>query len=301
MSIPIAEQHSLPSRLADRLERINRRAIYLFVAVSLSLPIIADVQMKPAPMATARALYEAVNALNPEDGKIVLIAADWGPGTMAENRPQTALAIEHLMRKRQPFALISIYTLAVPFLEEVPNTIKRRLEVEMPGQTWEYGRDWVNLGYRPGGIIMIQRLAKAENLHEALKTDANETPIAQIPMMRSVKTAKDISMLMQFTGLVGVFNYWLQFFPGPTFVHGCTSITIPEAFIYYSSKQIVGFFEGLAGAAYYETILDEAYPGRSGESLALATNTGLAFAQLVVLGFIVLGNAGVLLRKVMRS
>jgi hypothetical protein len=279
------------------LETIDRRIIYLFVALSLSVPIISGIIMKPAPMSTARAFYETVDKLDPAEGKLVLIASDWGPGTMAENRPQTEVAIEHLLRKRQPFALITIYTLAVPFLEAVPHGIVKRLEEEMPGEKWEYGKDWVNLGYRPGGILMIQGLAKSEDLHHTLKTDANETPLNDIPVMKNIHTLKDISMFMEFTGLVGAFNAWLQFLQGPVFVHGCTSITIPEAFIYFSSGQIVGFFEGLAGAAFYETLLYESFPNRSKDSLALKTNTGLSFAQLVVLAFIFLGNLGVILRK----
>ncbi len=283
------------------LETLDRRIIYLFVVVALSIPIIYRVEMKPAPMGTADDFYEAVESLDPNSGKIVLIAADWGPGTMAENRPQTEVAIEHLLRRRQPFALITIYTLGAPFLEEVPKGIVKRLEKEMPDEKWEYGKDWVNFGYRPGGILMIQGLAKAEDLHDVLRADATETPLADIPMMEGVHTIEDISMFMEFTGLVGAFNAWVQFFRGPIFLHGCTSITIPEAFIYYSSKQIIGLLEGLAGAAWYETKLYEDYSERDKESLALSTNTGLSFAQLVVLAFILLGNVGVLMRALSKT
>ncbi len=298
MSAPLPKQKR---SWFEILETLDRRIIYLFVAVSLSLPIISRIIMKPAPMGTADDFYEAVEQLDPSSGKIVLIAADWGPGTMAENRPQTEVAIEHLLRRRQPFALITIYTLGAPFLESVPRGIVERLEKEMPGETWEYGKDWVNFGYRPGGILMIQGLAKAEDLHDVLRADANETALADIPVMQGVHTIKDISMFMEFTGLVGAFNAWVQFFRGPVFLHGCTSITIPEAFIYYSSKQISGFLEGLAGAAWYETKLYEAYGKRSKESLALSTNTGLSFAQLVVLAFIFIGNVGVLMRALSKK
>lgn len=282
------------------LEQIDRRIIYLFVAFCLAVPILMNVVLKPAPMATAEAFYAAVEKLENNNGKIVLVSSDWGPGTMAENRPQTYLAIEHLMRKRIPFALISVYTLAVPFLREIPRDVASRLEKEMPGEKWTYGKDWINLGYRPGGIIMIQGLAKAADLHEVLKIDANSTPIEDLPLMEKVKTIDDIMMLMEFTGLVGVFNSWLQYFQGPPFVYGCTSITIPEAFIYYSSKQIIGFFEGIAGAAWYEVLLTEHYPTRSAETVAIRVNTGLSYAHLVVIGFILLGNVGLLIRRIKR-
>jgi hypothetical protein len=276
------------------LEKTDRRIIYLLVALSLAIPLVMNVDLRPAPMATADAFFAAVDRLEPAPGKIVLISADWGPGTLAENRPQTALAIEHLMRKRIPFALISMYALASPFLEELPREVAQRLEREMPEEKWSYGKDWVNLGYRPGGIIMIQGLANAADIKDFLKTDANNIPLQDLPAIAEVKTIGDIPMLMEFTGLLGVFNSWVQYFRGPPFVYGCTSVTIPEAFIYFASKQIVGFFEGIAGAAWYEVLLSERYPKRGKYNVALRVNTGLSFAHLVVLAFIVLGNIGLL-------
>lgn len=284
------------------LERIDRRVLYAFVALSLALPLVLDWSLPPAPMKSADSFFAAVDKLQPAPGKIVLIASDWGPGTKAENEGQTVVAIEHLMRKRIPFALITTYALATPFLEKVPQEVADRLHKET-GQTWTYGEDWVNLGYRFGGYQMIQGLAKTNNIPELLKTDARGTPLEYIPCMKGVKSIHDVLMLMQFTGLVGVFNDWVQFFQvegyRPPFVHGCTSITIPEAYIYLASGQIVGLHEGVAGAAWYERLLDGQYPER-GAGTALRMNTSLAVAHVVIIVFIILGNIGYAL-KVSRS
>lgn len=282
------------------LEQVDRRIIYLIVAVSLALPIILNISLKPARMQTATEFYEAVDALETDSGKIALVAFDWGPGTMAENMPQTELAIEHLMRKRIPFAAITSYTLAKPFLQAVPRAVAKRL-AEETGETWVYGKDWVNLGYKPGWSLMIQALAKSENWHEYLKEDANATPIAAIPMMKNVTSIKDVAMLLEFTGLVGAFNAWLGYFQTtdhtPTLLHGCTSITIPEAYIFYESNQIVGFFEGVAGAAWYEMMLAEKYTSRPKHNVAIGINSGLSFAQLGIIFFIFLGNVGLLVNR----
>lgn len=285
----------------ERLERIDRRVIYLFVALSLSIPLLTNVTLAPAPMRTADSFFTALDAIEQKPANLVLISMDWGPGTSAENKPQTMVTLEHLMRKRIPVAIISVYTLATPFLETVPREVAARLEQEFPGEKWEYGKDWVNWGFRPGGILMIQGLAKSDNLLGYLKTDANGVPLENYPIMQGIQTIKNIPYFIEFTGLVGVFSYWVQFLQGPTFLHGCTSVTIPEAFIYYSSKQVAGFFEGLAGAAYYETLLMKKYETRSSDSVALRTNTGLSFAQLIVLFFILLGNVGLIVRRVQQQ
>jgi hypothetical protein len=277
------------------LDRIDRRVIFLFVALSLSIPVFLEINLKPAKMAATLSFFQSVEKLEPEPGKFVLISADWGPSTMAENKPQTMVAIEHLMRKRIPFALISVTPIAAPFLEELPKLVKEELEKEFEGQNWKYGRDWVNFGFKPGGMLMVQNLGKTKDLIEHLKTDARATPLSDIPMMRGVASIEDVQMLMEFTGSVGIFNVWLQFFSGPPYVHGCTSISIPEAFNYYSTGQIVGLFEGVAGAAYYESLLSEKYSSRKKGGLASSINSGLSFAQLGVFGFIFLGNLGLFL------
>jgi hypothetical protein len=261
--------------------------------------MVSEFSMKPAEMNTANHFFDNVEKLQPASNKIVLIAADWGPNTKAENEPQTLVAIEHLMRKRIAFALISNLPFSVPFLEELPQRVASQLERENPGQRWVYGKDWVNLGYRPGSYIMIQGLAKASNLLEVIKTDASGTPIEDIPLMKNIRTIRDISMLMEFTGSVGIFNYWLQFFQAdgytPPYVHGCTSVTIPEAYIYFISGQIVGLYEGVAGAAWYDELLSRKYQGRK-PGPALQRMTALSFAHLIIIALIILGNIGTAVR-----
>ena len=285
----------LLSWLFQKLDRIDSRVIYFFVALAIGTPLVTHYSLPPNRMPAAQAYYDQIEKLTEQKGKIVLISADWGPGGIAENRPQTELAIEHLLRRRIPFAMISTYPLATPFLESLPQQSAHKLERELPSEKWEYGVDWVNLGYRPNGFLMIQGLAKATDLHTVLEVDANGTPVADIPLMKNIHTIRDISMLIEVTGLVGVFNNWIQFFQTqdyrPPFLHGCTSITIPEAYNFFAAGQIVGLHEGIAGAASYELYLNEAFPNRvSGD--AIRNNTSIAIAQILIVVLVVLGNFG---------
>jgi len=276
------------------LPELDSRWIYLIVLVALAAPLFFQLRLPPARMKAAEDVYAQIEKISPAAGKLVVIAADWGPGTSAENRPQTELIVEHLMRKHVPFALISLYQLAPPMLKELPVSVAERLAKELPGETWEYGKDWVNLGYQVNGVLSLQSMAKASDIQEVLKADAFGTPLSEIPVTKFFKSIRDVQALVHITGLVNVFNYWLQFFRtegfAPPLLHGCTSISIPDAYMYYSSKQVLGFFEGVAGAAWYDKLLNKTYPSR--EEVATRVNTGLGVAQLVILGLIVLGNIG---------
>jgi hypothetical protein len=283
----------------EKIGKIDRRIVYMLVIVALSIPLVLKIQLPPAKMDTAESYFNQIESLRAEDG-IVLIAADWGPNTLGENLPQTRVTIEHLMRRRIPFALITIYSLGSPFLDQLPRDIAQELQSEMPDEKWEYGIDWVNWGYRIQPSVMIQGLAKSDDLHEYLKADAYGSPISSIPVMKNIKTIKDITLLVEITGLSGALSAWIQFFQGedyrPPFVHGCTSITIPEAYIFYSSKQLIGLFEGIAGAAWYDKILKEHFPNRTDQTTQII-NSSLAFAHLIIIFMIILGNVSVLLQR----
>lgn len=292
--------------LHERLMRLDRRVVYVFVLIALTTPLLLDFGMFPAKMTTAERAHDAVEALPVGDGKVVWIAMDWGPSTQAENMPQTAVFMEHLMRRQIPFCISSITYTAEPFMKSVPQQIADKLNEENASKgidrRYEYGRDWANIGYRPAPALFVRGLAKSKDVAGYLSVDARGTPITEVPCLAGVKTIRDFSLLAEFTGLVGAFNIWVQFFQTedyrPAFVHGCTSITIPEAFIYLDSGQIQGLFEGVAGAAYYSQLVkgDDFDPVRNPD-LATKFMMSLSLAHLVIIFFIILGNVGLWLQK----
>ena len=283
-------------RLLALLDRIDRRVIYLFVFVSLSVPLLLGITLPPAEMKSVESVFNRIQSHEPTPGKIVLVSADWGPGTKAENLPQTAVAIEHLMRRRIPFALTTLYVLGSPFLDDIPKDIASRLEEEYPGEKWEYGKDWVNLGYRPGYGQFVLKLGRAEDFHVTLRSDAYGTPLKDIPVMKDIHSKEDIAFVLEFTGLTGALAAWIQFFQGPPLAHGCTSITIPDAYIFLVSGQLDGLFEGIAGAAWYDKLMSDMYPKREQVTDAMIINSGLAFAHVIIIAFIILGNISLLVK-----
>lgn len=280
-------------RMRVKSFNVDRRAIYLMVLLALSAPLIFGLKVKPARMNAAQKLYNLVENTEFKKDEIAFLAFDFGPNTKAENQSQAEVLVEHLIRKRIPFAVFSLYPLAEPFLDSVPRQVFERVRREQPSLEFRYGRDWVNLGYRPGGVLIVQSIAKSDDLVDLLSEDAYGNPLSELPAFRNVKTIEKIKLLVQMTGLTGVFDAYVQFFQRknyrPNFGHGCTSITVPEAFIYLDSGQLKGLFEGIAGAAWYSELLNQNYPNREADG-AILINTGLGIAHLVVILCIVLGN-----------
>lgn len=283
--------------------RLDRRIIYLLVALALALPLSLGISVAPVQMKSADAVFKVVEEL-PHDGKAVFVSLDFGPNSQAENLPQAEVLIEHLLRKKIPFVMYSQYALADTFLESVPATVIARLNAAHSTERWTYGTDWANLGYRPNGALMLQNIAKSDDLSQLLKKDARGNRLSELPLFQKVRSLKDISVLAQFTSLVGTFDGFLQFFQRdgyrPIFLHGCTSITIPQAFIYLDSGQLSGLFEGVAGAAWYSALLTKSFEGREKDS-SILLNTGLGVAHLIVILLVVMGNAVAIYQRVRKS
>lgn len=283
------------------LDRIDRRVVYILVLFALSIPMIAGLNLRPAPMQAANEAFQQISNLEAAEGKLVLISLDYGPNSLAENLPQSEVVIEHLFMKNIPFILFSQYILAEGFLESVPRRVAERLVAGgMLPEAPVYGEAWSNIGFRPSGSIFLQGLASSDDIIGFLKRDARGNRLEDLPMFRGVKDIRAFTLVVQLTSLTGTLDSFLQFFQRaeyrPPLVHGCTAITIPAAYIYRDSGQITGLFEGVAGAAWYSELLDGEYPGRP-QDKAKSINTGLGVAHLVIIAMIILGNLGLLLRR----
>ena len=271
----------------------SRRLIYLIMIVAVAAPILFVISQRPSRLVSAERMYDVIEHVKVQPGEVAMVWLDFGPNTIAENEPQAMVMIEHLFRRRIPVILLSQYQQAERFLSRVPQTVARQLEAEMPGQTWRYGEAWINVGYKPGAAIFMQSLVNASNVSGFLGRDVNGMPISQYPTFASIGGIERVKVVGEVTGLVGVFDTIIQFFQKkgyrPTIVHGCTSITIPEAYIFLDSGQLNGLLEGIAGAAWYSEVLKNAHPS-SDNSRLLVTNTALSAAHLVIIGLIIVGN-----------
>lgn len=271
----------------------SRRLIYLLMIAAVAVPVLFGVSQKPSRLVSAERMYSVVDTVGFQPGEVAMVWLDFGPNTIAENEPQSAVIIEHLFRRNIPVILLSQYQQSEGFLRRLPQEIATRLEAEYPGKTWRYGEAWINAGYRPGAAIFIQALVNSADISLFLGRDVNGMPIKHYPKFAEIAGVERIKLVAHVTGLVGVFDTIVQFFQKngyrPTLVHGCTSITIPEAYIFLDSGQLNGLLEGIAGAAWYSEVLKSHFPG-SDNSKLLVTNTALSAAHLMIIALIVVGN-----------
>lgn len=270
-----------------------RRLIYFLMMCAVAAPVVFGFSQAPSRLVSAERMYDVVEGVQIQPGEVAMVWMDFGPNTVAENEPQAVVLLEHLFRRRIPVILLSQYQQAEAFLTRIPQEVAKRLEQESPGQSWRYGEAWINAGYKPGAAIFIQALVNSSDVSKFLGRDVTGMPIAHYPAFAAIGGVEKIKLVGEITGLLGVFDNLVQFFQKdgyrPTLVHGCTSITIPEAYIFLDSGQLKGLLEGIAGAAWYSEVLKKHFPG-SGNQKLLITNTALSAAHIMIILLIVAGN-----------
>ena len=261
--------------ILDRLAHLDRRVLYLLVGLAVIIPLLVPMGLPVDITKPVKDVYDKVESL--PEGSIVIVSTDYDPGSEAELYPATVAFLEHCFRKNLRVYMIALWpggqTLGNNAIDEVA-----------PRYNKVYGVDFINVGYRPGGQVMLLSLGR--NVADVVRTDYRGLPIDSFPLGRAVKSAKNMNLVMTLSaGDPGVL-YWIIYFNaryGIPIACATTAIMAPQQYPYLSSNQLVGLLGGLKGAAEYETLVK-----RKGRALIGMDSQSIVHVLLVV--FIILGN-----------
>jgi hypothetical protein len=268
------------------LQKIDRRILYVLIALVVTLPLVLRPARHPDIIFDEVSKAYAVLENIPDD-KIVIVSTVWGPGTEAENAPQTEVVMRHLFRNGKRFAVISWDQAGT----ELTYEIGARLADEL-GK--EYGEDWVHLGFRlPYSAVMrsIMR-GMAQDFPKVISYDRFNTKLDKIPALDGVKTWKDIGAVVEITPSATV-ELWISYFTGPygiPMVFCPTAVMAAEAYPLLDAQLIEGMLNGVIGAVQYETLLGMGDVATDASAISWA----LSAAHIYVIVLIILGNLGYL-------
>lgn len=259
----------------EKLLSIDRRIVYLVLFVFVSFPLLSPIGIPLTVSPETRAVYDYIEKLPP--GSVVVVSFDYSPSSYSEQHPQAVAIMNHLMRKP------GVKIVCVAFWEQGPIMAEEILNsIDTHGK--KYGVDFVNLGYVAG--VETAMSAFAGDIHKTFPVDYRKNPISSLPMMSSIRSARDISLLFTVAaGSPGIPEFARQI-QGPykvPFAGGLVAISVPIYMPYVQSGQMLGLLAGLRGAAEYEQLL-----GIKGK--ATIGMDAISFSHLVVLAFILIAN-----------
>jgi hypothetical protein len=258
-----------------RLARVDRRWIFLTIFVVVALPFIFNWHSGVGAISPAtQSLYDYIDKL--PKGTPVMIAFDYGPASMAELHPMALALARHIFERKLRFIGVALDTQGATLGQDALTKIGKAMGARQ-------GYDWVNLGYKPGYLSVIDGMGTS--IHKVFPTDFSGVPIAKEPAMAGVKTYADLGLLIDLASSSSPGD-WIAFANGKynaKVAAGVTAVMAVDYYPYLQSHQLVGLLNGLKGAAEYESLV---------HNLGMASQGMISqsIAHVVIVLFVLLGN-----------
>ena len=281
-------------QLLQAFQKMDRRWVFLGMALAvfipLQCPLEADFQIAPE----VQDVYDQVEKL--PAGSPVLISGDFDPASLPEIGPFYTTHLHHLFRNDLKPVLVTLWPASIPIIYPEMERIAK-----IYGK--EYGTDWVFLGYKEGKELVVKNIG--QNIHQQFPSDHLKTPIAEIPLMKDLRQAKDFPLITSISaGSPGLTEYVLQI-QGQynlNIVGACTAVIGPDTIPFHKSGQLSGLSMGMPGSAQYEKLVWKGNPPDGVQLLATKSMDVLNVGHIYIIILILLGNiAYFLTRRVKES
>jgi len=260
-----------------RKKGIDRRWIFLLIFLGVAFPLIFVIGLPVETTENTQMVYDLVQSTN--DGTTVLYSFDYDPASMPELHPMAKAMLRHSIEKKQKLIFTALWPMGVLMVDD----LMQQLTAEYPNLV--YGEDYVNLGFKAGGMVTIQAMGK--NFREVYPQDTGGTPIDDLPIMNNVENFNNISFICSFSAGAPGIKEWVQIgndvYSRPV-TGGVTGVSAPSILPYVNQQQqLTGLLAGLKGAAEYEKLV-------GAEDLATAGMDAQSLAHLIIIIFIAIGN-----------
>ena len=272
----------------ELLRNLDRRWIFLMMAISVALPILFNLQFPETPGALAQMTFDRIEDLPP--GSKVLMAWDFDPSVEGELGPMATSFARHCATKKLKLYFVTLLPVGPEMIEKSIETVIREDFPEMV-----YGEDYVNLGYKSGyeGVIKVI----VTNLRGLYTTDARGTNIDQIPMCRDIQNIQQMDLIVNVSGAYPGTKEWVQYAVTPysnelDIVAGVTGVNAP-LYYPYIPDQMAGMLGAIKGAAEYEALVNAKYSPDDPQQKYLEGKRRMGpqlVAHLLMIALIIAGN-----------
>lgn len=258
-----------------RLANLDRRWIFLFVALAVIIPLSFPVKLPVEPSKPVLSAYAAVEALPPDS--LVCMSFDYGPSTKVELHPMAVATLRHLFRRNAKVVGIALLPEGAFFGREALNMVAAE-----SGK--KYGTDYVNLGYKNGGEVVLRGIG--DDFRNLYTDDLEGTRVDDLPLMKRVRGWRSFDMVFTWSaGKPGIIEHvrvvGSQY--DRVLVGGVTAVQAPEMYPFLNAGQLVGLLSGLRGAAEYEVLLGK-------EGTATRGMDAQSIVHFLIAGFILFSN-----------
>ena len=231
------------------LENIDRRWIFLMMALAVGVPILIQETFPEEPTPLAQASFDQIDAL--PAGSKILLAFDYDPASEGELGPMSTSFVHQCAEKGHKMYFMALWPVGAQMIRE---TIDRVIVGFYPHL--EYGDDYVDLGFKSGNEAVIKTIAS--DFSQYYSTDSKGTAISQIPMMKGISSLASFDLMLNVSAGYPGSKEWVLYAATPLkkpLVVGCTGVQAPLMYPYIPD-QVQGLLAAIKGAAEYEFIVN---------------------------------------------
>ena len=257
--------------------KIDRRWLFLLIFLGVALPLIFTIGLPIETSKNVRIVYKLINETPP--GTKVILSFDYDPASQPELHPMAKAIMRNCFERKIKVIVTALWPMGVLMAEDNFS----ELEHEFPNII--YGEDYVNMGFKAGGIVTIQAMGK--DFREVFPKDMNATPIDDLPIMDGINNFDNIGFIFALSAGDPGIKQWVQVAHDTYGVQtsgGVTGVSAPAILPYVNEQgQLTGLLAGLKAAAEYEKLTKK--PGTA--------TTGMdaqSVAHLIIIIFIAIGN-----------
>ncbi len=280
-----------------KLGELDRRYIFIIVSLSVLIPLIKPNWVK-IPIKTtknSKKVFDEIDRLKENDK--VLVSFAYGASTKPEIHPMSIAVLNHLFSKGVKVYIVALWPEGVMMAVDAMAEI-----VESKLFNLKEGIDFVNLGYKQGGPVVIKGIAT--DIRSLYKQDINLKTFDKIPMMEDINRVSDFNLVFDLSAGFPGNAEWVQYACDVYDVplsSGCTSIMVTDAIPYVESGQLRGILAGMPGAAEYEDLVFK-YLSELDSNKNMNTNVSLvpgkassrmsaqSISHILMVLFIIFGN-----------
>jgi hypothetical protein len=277
---PVPVTEVVAPRRARIWGEVLRWSIYLLIALAVIIPLFGQGDLfgeAELPPAAATDFYNAIQNL--PSNSVVLLAFDYDPFTAAEMDRLAEPVVWHLMDRNARFMAVSL----LPTGPAVAGKLLDRVAEEHGG--YQYGQNYVNLGYIPGQAAAPSELAS--DLRTIVPQDYRQRKsLGELPATQDVNGIQDVSLIIEFAAQQRTLQWWIEQVGSQYQVEMMAAVSAavePTATPYHNSGQLIGLISGLPNAAQYEVKTNK-WPALAIASVDAQTVAHLAIVALIVLG-----------------
>ena len=268
----------------DKIKEIDRRIIFLFIALSVIIPLLLNIEFSEKAGREVKNIFDKVESL--PAGSRILLSMDYGPSTVPEIQPMVNALVRHSNERDLKIYYMCLWATGQSLTTLTINTLQTQ---EFPET--EYGIDYINLGYKAGNEGLINVLLT--DFKKMYTTDVSGTYIDDIPMMKEINNLTSFDLIIGLGGGTPGIKEWVLYAGDPGNIPvagGCTAVQTPLLYPYWPN-QLLGIMGGIKGAAEYESELIKYYPKYKNKSKPGIEMMGpQAIAHIVIMLFIIIGN-----------